>query len=353
MKNYFGFSRDHSGSMQGITKAAAQDYNEQIARLKSASIQYGQDTIVSTVKCGTGPFARVEREVVNSNVSALNAIEPSSYLADGPGTPLWDSVGELIEIMEAAPDVNNLDVAFVVCVITDGGENSSVNWSASRLAKKIRELQMTDRWTFTFRVPRGHTRYITQHGIPAGNVLEWDQTERGVQVASAATAQAMDTFYQGRTQGIRSTQKFYADLSQVSATKVAAVCEDVSAQVQLFPVSALEDGVEIRTFVEKRTNGALLKGAAFYQLVKTEPVVQKTKKICIRNKQTNAIYSGEAARDLLGVPHDQNIRLAPDKSGTYDIFVQSTSVNRKLAKGTQLLYWPTIGKHFKEGPSAR
>ena len=81
------------------------------------------------------------------------------------------------------------------------------------------------------------------------------------------------------------------------------------------------------------------KGAAFYQLTKTETAIQDYKKIIIRDKTSNAIYEGVATRDLLGVPHVGNIRLAPGNHGNYDIFIQSTSVNRKLDKNTQLLYW--------------
>jgi hypothetical protein len=56
---------------------------------------------------------------------------------------------------------------------------------------------------------------------------------------------------------------------------------------------------------------------------------------------------------MLALPTIGTVRLAPDELGDYDVFIQSTSVNRKLDKGTQLMYWPGVGVAFKEGPSAK
>jgi hypothetical protein len=44
--------------------------------------------------------------------------------------------------------------------------------------------------------------------------------------------------------------------------------------------------------------------------------------------------------------------MTPKQLGDFDVFVQSTSVNRKLKKNTQVLYWPDVGTAYKEGPSA-
>lgn len=355
MKNYIGISIDCSGSMQSIRQAAARDYNSQVTDLKGAAASFDVNTMATVVKCGIGPGpGRVERWITNSNISVVPIIPPGHYQANGGSTPLWDSIGELITILENVPDANDPEVSFVLMVITDGAENSSRVWSARRLTAKIQELQATDRWSFTFRVPTGNRRVLTGMGIPDGNIYEWDgRSESSLQAATTVTSQAINQFYSAKSKGIHSTQKFYADLSKVTGEQVAAVCEDVSAQVQFWTVSAVDDGAELRPFVEGRTGKPLLKGAAFYALVRTEPLIQPYKKICIRDKQTNAIYSGDAARMLLKVPNNVNIRLAPDKSGKYDIFVQSTSVNRKLVKNTLLLYWPAAGVPFKEGRSAR
>lgn len=355
MKNYVGLSRDHSGSMRSIARPAARDYNSKISSIREASIANNQDTIVSVVECGYGDTDRVRRVITNSAVTVLQPLAESAYQTDGRGTPLWDSVGELIEMFESVPDAGNKDVSFLVMTITDGAENSSVKYSPSKLATKIRTLEATDRWTFVFRVPRGAGKKIASTlGIPEGNIQEWDQTEKGVQVAAQRDAEAFTQYFTSRSAGATSTRKFYTDLSQVSSKDAEVALTDVSKEVLIWPVGPKENGAEIRGFVESRLNGKpLLKGAGFYQLTKTEPTVQDHKKILIRDKSTQAIYFGAAARQMLGLPTWGDVRLAPGNHGNFDIFIQSTSVNRKLTSGTSLIYWENVGVSYKEGPSAR
>lgn len=340
MKNYVGISRDHSGSMGNIALAAGRDYNDNIASLKEGATEHGIDTIVSVVKCGAGRPAKVVREVVNSNVQVLQPIKDREYIADGNSTPLFDSVGDLIEQLQAVPDADDINVSFVVMVITDGEENSSQKWTGQSISRKIKELQATDRWTFVFRVPRGYARNLTSYGIPAGNILEWDQTDRGVQAASAATRSAVKSFYAARATGVKSTDKFYADLSKVTLKEVKQELVDISGQVNVYVVAAVNNGVQIRDFVEAQ-GVTFSKGCAFYQLSKTEEV-QDYKQIAIRDKKQGAVYSGFSARDMLGLPHTGTCKLAPGQHGQYEIFIQSTSVNRKLVKDTNVLVWTSV-----------
>lgn len=339
MKNYIGISRDHSASMRGIARAAGHDYNDNIAAIKENAQKHNIDTIVSVVQCGAGYPAKVVREVVNSNVNKLKPIAEGKYIADGNSTPLFDSVGDLIEQFESVPDANDPDVSFVVMIITDGQENSSRKWNGSTLSKKIKQLQATDRWTFVFRVPVGERRSLMQYGIPGGNILEWDQTDHGVEVATKATRSAFDSYYSSRTLGAKSTDKFYADLSDVSLTEVKKALVDISKDVDILKVKTTEDGIQIRDFVTQRTRKPFTKGCAFYQLTKTESV-QGYKQIAIRDKLKGSVYSGYAARDMLGLPQSGEVKLAPGAHGQYDIFIQSTSVNRKLVANTNVLFWP-------------
>lgn len=352
MKNYIGISRDHSGSMGSIARAAARDYNTTIEGVKQAALTEGIDTIVSVVKCGVGRNATVDQESVNSSISVLQPLNESHYKTDGGGTPLFDSVGELITMLESAPDAKNPDVTFLVMAITDGQENASRKWSGSSLARKIKELQGTDRWTFVFRVPSGYTRHLQQFGIPEGNILEWEQTIRGMEKSTTATTQAFTQFYSGLKSGVRSTTKFYTNLKDVDVKTIKATLRDISNEVSIWNTGNYD--YMLRDFVESKLGGGqkLLKGAAFYQLVKTEGEVQDYKQIIIRDKATNAIYSGDAARDLLGLPHVGTVKVAPGDHGNYDIYIQSTSVNRRLPAGSQVLYWPNVGVPYHEGASA-
>lgn len=107
--------------------------------------------------------------------------------------PLFDSVDKLIDLLSAAPDANDPSVSFLVMVITDGEENSSMI-KGPALAAKIRNRQATDRWTFVFRVPFGGKAELVRLGIPAGNIQEWEQTEEGYREATQVTTRSVTDY---------------------------------------------------------------------------------------------------------------------------------------------------------------
>jgi hypothetical protein len=339
-KNYIGISRDHSGSMSHIAIAAARDYNNNIKSIQEANLAEKQDTIVSVVKCGVGSHGTVERETINSTVAQLQPLTENMYKADGGATPLFKSINELIDILEAAPDAKDPNVSFLVMAITDGQDNASGHGAAQLLTTRINALQATDHWTFIFRVPHGYKQSLVRMGIPEGNILEWEQTTRGVEIASQATNTAFRSFYSARSAGETMTKAFYTtDMSGVSKATVKAKLVDISGEVNFFDITT---PAVIKVFVENATKKPLVTGAAFYQLTKKEDEVQDYKQIAIRDKKTSKVYSGVEARNILGLPHNGTVKVAPGNHGTYDIFIQSTSVNRKLMPGTQLLYWSKV-----------
>lgn len=331
MKQYVGISRDHSGSMQSLAHAAMRDYNNTIAAVKDGAQKNDIDTIVSVVENGVGSQGKVVRRVVNSSISRLEPVQ--NYPTDGGSTPLFDSVGELIDILSDVPDADFPDVSFLIIVVTDGEENSSKRWNGSSLSAKIKQLQATDRWTFTFRVPRGCGRTLERLGIPSGNIMEWETTERGMEQSSVVTQSAVSNYFVARAKGVRGSSTFYADLSKPGAVK--RDLEEITHEVQLWAVT--RGGELIREFVEAQGE-TYRTGAAFYQLSKSEEV-QGFKLICVRHKISGKVYAGENARVLLGLPRGGSIKVSPGSTGEYEVFVQSTSVNRKLIAGTSLIYW--------------
>lgn len=349
-KSYTGISRDHSASMRPLTEYAAIDYNNQIAEIKANA--EGMDTIVSVVKCGVGRPGIVERIITNSTVNMLTDVDPKDYDADGWSTPLFDSIGSLIETFEAVPDANDNNVSFLITAITDGEENSSSTWK-HKLFDKIKKLQATDRWTFVFRVPRGYARSLVSLGIPPGNILEWEQTKAGLAKATQETSIALSSYYTNIKSGVKSTAKFFTNIADVSPDEIKKKLHDVTDQVSFWVVSDLEDGVQIRDFCEAHLNKQkMLKGAGFYQLVKPEKDIQDYKQIIIRDKATGFVYTGDDVRDMLGLPNYGHIKVSPGDHGQWDIYIQSTSVNRKLPAGTSVLYFANIGKPYTEGKSA-
>lgn len=338
MTTYIGLVRDHSVSMSDLRRGAAQDFNTTVESIKQSVLDEGQPAKISVVECGVGPLGKVR--VMEQGVP-VGRIEPIvNYVTSGNSTPLWDSVGAVIqECRDAARRDNALDApdtTFLVMIITDGEENSSRQWTSRSLAEEFRRLQNTDRWTFVFRVPRGSRQSLSRLGIPDGNIMEWEQTERALAQSTQATVSGVQNYFRAVKSGQKSSTSFYADASKLSTTEVKQALTEMNG-VKAARVQSHENGSAIREFCMERF-GEFAPGHALYQLTKPEKV-QDYKTIAIREIATGKFYSGPSARQLLGLPPYGDIKIVPaHMTGRFDIFVQSNSVNRKLVGGTTVVY---------------
>lgn len=343
-RQHIAIIRDHSGSMGHLTRFAKDDYNMQINCLKGLAKDNDIETSLTVVECGQGRvrnLIHVERE--RERIEWVP--ELYSYDANGGGTPLFDSVGKAIEILEKVPTVE--DVSFLVLAITDGENNQTYFWNAVRLAKKIQELQATDRWTFAFRVPRGYKAPLVRMGIPEDNIMEWEQTKAGVEQAAEQTRQSYQNYYTGRASGQTSTTKFFTNLVHVTERDLQGQLTDISHEVMTGEVMTGSiisakgiKGEAIQTFVETRFHDSYVKGHYFYQLVKDEKV-QESKLIVLYNKKSGCYYAGHQVRVILGLPQYGEQKVIPGNHGEWVIYVQSTSTNRILPIGTRVLRWKT------------
>jgi hypothetical protein len=103
-----------------------------------------------------------------------------------------------------------------------------------------------------------------------------------------------------------------------------------------FQVLEVDKETPIKQFVQD--NGlAFKKGRGFYEFTKTE-TIQGYKEIVLMDRASGDFFAGEKARELLGIPPGETVRIRPSALEKYVVFVQSTSVNRKLQKGTKFLY---------------
>ena len=78
------------------------------------------------------------------------------------------------------------------------------------------------------------------------------------------------------------------------------------------------------------------KGAAFYELTKREEI-QENKELLVMEIGKSAVYGGADAREVLGLP-ETRCKVTPGNHSQWKIFVQSGSFNRRLVRGTSVLY---------------
>ena len=87
---------------------------------------------------------------------------------------------------------------------------------------------------------------------------------------------------------------------------------------------------------ENQIYGAYKIGDWYYKLTKTE-TLQDSKMIIVKDHKTGEFYTGQDARDLLGLPHVGSVKIVPGAINKYEVFVQSMSVNRNLMPNTTML----------------
>lgn len=138
------------------------------------------------------------------------------------------------------------------------------------------------------------------------------------------------------------TSSRYSRSSKPSAdVRIKDVADLVPVLEGRFQTMIVDKDTPIKEFVEY--NGITFKkGRGFYELTKAE-TVQQYKEVIIQDRVTGEMFTGAQVRERLGLkPQSEkggvNEKLHKADAEKFRVFVQSTSVNRKLIKGTRFLY---------------
>lgn len=327
-KLYLGIIRDHSGSMHSLAHTAKKDYNALISEYLKEEDEDLSIVVTTAILDGVVTLENI--------LIPVQKIPPLHNYITGGMTPLFDGLGRMIDVFSGLPDAQDPNVRFMIMTLTDGAENGSRYYSALSLGRKIAEKQNLGNWTFTFRVPYGFASVLHSLNVPSENIHTWDGiSEQSYNTSSIATSSAIRTYSASIKAGATSTDKFYTDLSNVSAADLQVKMTDISSQCKVFVTTKPE---VIKPYIEQML-GHYTKGTVYYQLTKTEDTVQDYKYILISDKKSGAVYGGNEARKILGLPLQGNCKIAPGNHGQFEIFIQSTSINRKLPAGTKVVVY--------------
>lgn len=325
--NHVGICIDGSGSMQIHTNKVIDVVDGIIRKLAKDTQANKQETRISIWIFNS----KVECLVFEMDVMRFDSLK--SYYRPVGGTAFIDATVKTIDDLNLIPTMYG-DHAFIAYTITDGEENDSRHYTASDLTKKIAKLP--PEWTFVAFVPdeRGVAE-AKRFGFPAGNISKWDTTTvNGVTDLGKVVTASLDNYMILRSKGVRGT----TSLLEVSTTNLKTKdVKDLLAELRpsdyrIYPVNRTS---QIRPYVEAVTGDIYRLGASYYQLSKTE-TIQGGKQIIIKNRTTGKVYAGTPARNLLGIPN-YDVKVRPADYGDWIIFVQSTSVNRNLIPGTEVL----------------
>ncbi|MFP8886705.1 MULTISPECIES: vWA domain-containing protein [Streptomyces] len=335
--NHVALVLDASSSMSHLSHKVVEVADQQIAYLARRSRELDQETRVTVYV-----FAdRVECVIYDKDVLRMPSLK-QLYRVGGMTALLAAALKSQRELAQTAQLYG--DHSFLTFVLTDGQENAShrcpdaPDRNPRELVRAVAEMIRTqeDNWTLAVLVPdQMGRREAMQCGFPKDNIAIWDATStQGLEEAGQVIRQATENFMVGRAQGIRGSRAVFstgAETVNKDTIKAAGLTPVDASKYQLIPVAreaAIRDWV-VECGHTYRTGGA------FYQLSKSEKV-QAQKQIAVLEKKTDRVYAGPEARALLGLP-DVEVRVKPDHNDDFTIFVQSTSVNRKLVPNTRLL----------------
>jgi hypothetical protein len=319
---------DASSSMRPHTQELIRVADGQVQYLARRSQELDQETRVSIYS-----FAdNVECLIYDKDVLRLPSI--ASLYRVGGMTALVDATMRSLEDLKQTATLYG-DHAFLTFVLTDGQENASRKNPPSALAGRLNNLP--GNWTVACLVPDKRAEFEAKgFGFAPDNVAIWNaQSAAGVQEVGETIRRATDSFMEARATGdFRGTRSLFSTgLDAVNASTVHSALKPLPpTSYDVFPV---HQDAPIRDYAYSRGVPYQV-GKGFYQLTKTE-TIQPQKQIAIREKSTGQVYWGDSARDLLGLPRDLSVRVKPNINPEYDVFVQSTSVNRKLLRDTDLL----------------
>ena len=201
---YVAFVIDSSGSMLDIKQKAIDSFNEQLQTLRKES---GSDirTLVSTTTFNDVVSVGSVKPLPTVEELDENTFRPSGL------TALFDAIGETTLKVAKKYREDYTNAAVLMVIITDGLENASMKFNQEKIKSMVKELEGTDRWTFTFLAANQNPleTAVRGMGLHQGNVMNFMATDAGMSKGSGDMTVGLASTYDARRRGMTNTSNFY------------------------------------------------------------------------------------------------------------------------------------------------
>lgn len=330
--NHIGFVIDESYSMRKHRDSVVTVFDNQIKHLARRSKEMGHETRASVYFFSE--HDRIRCVIYDQDVLRVPSL--AGYYKPDHNTALCDATALAISELKQTACLHG-DHAFLLYVITDGEENASQQTSAAGLRSILKTLP--ENWTLAVLVPnQTGVHEAKAAGFLPGNIDTWDtDSADAVESVGMKIQSSVDRYLVARSSGVRSVKNLFTVDAGFTQRQVVTNLEPLRPDTDYhsYPVRRSDDGKDIKGFVQSWSGEPYRLGSAYYELTKPE-TIQRSKQIVIMEKRTGNCFTGDGARGLLGLP-SYEVKVAPGDFAQWRIFVQSTSVNRKLVADTLLL----------------
>jgi hypothetical protein len=329
LTNHIALVLDESASMRAHQSSLIKVIDNQIAHLASRSKELDQETRVSVWGFSNDVTCHVwDIDVLRlPSIAKLYRLQNMTALVDGT----MQAIDDLSEIPQRYGDHS-----FLMYVATDGEENYSRKHRPDDLRRRIAGLP--NNWTLGALVPNiAAVHDAKQFGFPAGNIQQWDTTStQGAEEVGRRIQAATESYMVARSTGVRSTTNlFRMDDGVVNAAAIKAAKLKPLVRGK-YVLNVVPREAVIKDYVQE-CGYTYLAGRGYYELVKPEKVGAGKNVAIVSKDGREQVWVDRSARQMLGLP-DVETRVRPDYNSSYRIFIQSTSVNRKLKPGQGFLY---------------
>lgn len=186
---------DKSGSMSGSVNPTISGFNEFLANMKAE---------VPDASVGLTLFdTEYEERYVGAPIRKVLDLTRATYRPNG-NTALYDAIGRTINSIKNLPQQPD---KVVVCIITDGQENSSHEFNQKQIFDLIEEKKQ-DGWQFTF-LGADQDAYAAgmQLGVPVASTMNYGKSMVGTQSMFANVSSSSSSYLRGETDTVTYNKK--------------------------------------------------------------------------------------------------------------------------------------------------